>query len=444
MSKLIRLGILGLAGFVWFCGEAPEPEAEGPPNVVLIISDDQSWTDYSFMGHEAIETPNIDKLASESMLYTRGYVPTALCRPSLATIMTGLYPHQHGITGNDPDGESRDPANRDRMVQVFERSPAVASLLAEKGYVSHQSGKWWEGAPARGGFTHGMTHGDVERRGRHGDDGVKIGREGMEPIFDFIAEAGETPFFVWYAPFLPHTPHTPPERLLAKYQAPDRPEPVAKYYAMCEWLDETVGELMAYLDENGLRENTVVLYVQDNGWIQTADPREWHTGRAKVSPYEAGARTPIMVRWPGKVEPGRDDHTLTSSIDLAPTILGAAGVEPPNEMPGIDLTRRELLHERKHLFGELFAHTAVEVERPAANLKYRSVVREDGWKLIWPHRANDEVTLMIRGQMADWMGDEPELFNVRDDPHETKDLAAEHPEIVDELKRQIDAWWTPR
>ncbi len=105
---------------------------------------------------------------------------------------------------------------------------------------------------------------------------------------------------------------------------------------------------------------------------------------------------------------------------------------------------RATLHERKHLFGELFAHTAVEVERPAANLKYRSVVREDGWKLIWPHRANDEVTLMIRGQMADWMGDEPELFNVRDDPHETKDLAAEHPEIVDELKRQIDAWWTPR
>ena len=90
--------------------------------------------------------------------------------------------------------------------------------------------------------------------------GLKIGREGMAPVFDFIDSAGDSPFFVWYAPFLPHTPHNPPERLLNKYTAPDRSERVAKYYAMVEWFDETVGELVGYLDENGYRENTLVLF----------------------------------------------------------------------------------------------------------------------------------------------------------------------------------------
>ena len=91
--------------------------ADQPPNIVSIISDDQAWTDYGFMGHAAIQTPHLDRLASESMVYTRGYVPASLCRPSLATMMTGLHPHQHGITGNDPPGNARDPANRAAMVE---------------------------------------------------------------------------------------------------------------------------------------------------------------------------------------------------------------------------------------------------------------------------------------------------------------------------------------
>ena len=114
--------------------------ADQPPNIVLIISDDQAWTDYGFMGHTAIHTPHLDRLASQSMVYTRGYVPTSLCRPSLATVMTGLYPHQHGITGNDPPGEARNAARRAGMVEVFKRSKPLTAWLRQKGYVSHQSG----------------------------------------------------------------------------------------------------------------------------------------------------------------------------------------------------------------------------------------------------------------------------------------------------------------
>ena len=432
--------------------------AEGPPNIVLLISDDHGWPDYGFMGHPVVQTPNLDRLASESMVYTRGYVPVPVCRPSLATLATGLYPHQHMITGNDPPGEwpaiARDVEGRASMERVFARNESVVELLARSGYVSHQSGKWWEGNPLDHGFTAAMTHGDVTRGGRHGDDGLTIGRDGMHPIFDFINStlapppAGYDyfvppkvpPFFIWYGVFLPHTPHNPPERLLEKYLVPDRPERIAKYYAMVEWLDETVGELLDFLDEEKL-ENTAVLYVADNGWITTDDQADQPTARAKMSPYEMGVRTPIMIRWPGKVEPGRDDRTLVSSIDLVPTMLQAAGIVPSPDLPGISLLDREALQQRKQVFGATFAHTAVNVLDPVANLKYRTVVREDGWKLVLPYTLNKDVVHMIRGQIADWMQFEPELYNVLDDPHETNNLAAEHPELVAELRATLQDWW---
>lgn len=434
------------------CGSLPsQPIA---PNVVLIISDDHGWTDYGFMGHDTVRTPALDRLASQSMLYTRGYLPSPLCRPSLATIATGLYPHQHGITGNDPPGKwpegARNPESRAAMERVFAQNANVMELLARSGYVSHQSGKWWEGSPLDHGFAAAMTHGDVARRGRHGDEGLVIGREGLDPIFDFISGRGQKaenggsqppPFFLWYAPFLPHTPHNPPERLLAKYQAGDRAERLAKYYAMVEWLDETVGELCDYLDENGLSENTIVIYLADNGWISAEDSLEQAKMRAKMSPYDMGVRTPVMVRWPGRVVPGRDDATLVSSIDIVPTVLAAAGVGIPENLPGVDLLDEAALAKRERLFGATFAHTAVDIGEPVANLKYRSVVREDGWKLIAPYVPNRDVTLMIRGTIADWMRFEPELYNLADDPFETEDLARQRPELVETLHASLQQWW---
>ena len=434
------------------CGTGPSQAP--PPNVVLIISDDHGWTDYGFMGHDAVQTPALDRLASESMVYTRGYLPSPLCRPSLATIATGLYPHQHGITGNDPPGKwpegARNPETRAAMEEVFAQNANVMELLARSGYVSHQSGKWWEGNPLNHGFAAAMTHGDVTRRGRHGDEGLVIGREGLDPIFDFISgrdqlaqgDSSEVPpFLLWYAPFLPHTPHNPPERLLAKYEDPGRAESVAKYFAMVEWLDETVGELCDYLDENELSDNTLIIYLADNGWISAEDSNEQPKMRAKMSPFDMGVRTPVMVRWPGKVIPGRDDTTLVSSVDVVPTVLAAAGVEAPENLPGVSLLDDVALSERDRVFGATFAHTAVDIAEPVANLKYRSVVREDGWKLIHPYLANRDVTLMIRGTIADWMRFEPELYNLAEDPFETADLAEERPELVEALHTSLQEWW---
>jgi len=437
-----KLSVVHVVLMMVLLGCTSEPDS--PPNIVLIISDDHAWNDYGFMGHEVIETPHIDALAAESQVYTRGYVPTSVCRPSLATMITGLFPHNHGITGNDPPGgieTMRDPVRRAMMVEVFKRSKTVSEYLEEQGYVSHQSGKWWEGSPTEHGFTAGMTHGVVEDGGRHGDEGLKIGREGMEPIFNFISEAGDTPFFIWYAPFLPHTPHNPPDRLLEKYESPERPPRVAKYYAMVEWFDETVGALVDHLDENGYGDNTLVLFVSDNGWVQAVGEQIMPDTRSKMSPHDAGMRTPIMLRWPGQIDPGRDEATLAGSIDLVPTILAAAGITPESRLPGLNLLEPESLSDRDALYGALFAHTAVELDDPVANLKYRYTVREDGWKLILPYLPNREVTLNIRGDTADWMHYETELYNVIDDPFETNNLASDRPELVAEMTETLQEWW---
>lgn len=428
--------------------------ADGPPNIVYLISDDHSWTDYGFMGHEHIETPHLDELASQSALFTRGYVPTALCRPALVTLANGLYTHQHRISGNDPaflpgmggnraavDKNPRYLALREKLISQIDRTPTLPDLLGEKGYLSHQSGKWWEGNYTRGGFTHGMTRGFPQPGGRHGDDGLKIGREGMEPIFDFIDHslAEKKPFYLWYAPFLPHTPHNPPQRLFEKYKAKGiESDFVARYYAMVEWFDETCGQLLDRLEEKGLAENTLVVYVGDNGWIQSEDNPKF-APRSKQSANEGGTRQPTMFRWPGVIQPGDRGEQLCSSIDIMPTALAAAGVEIPENLPGYNLL--PILKSgdptpREQVFGETFAHDVADIEKPEASLLYRWVI--DGkWKLLLTYDG-------AVGRYASTHPREekrPQLYDLLADPHENENLASTHPEVVARLAKAIDGWW---
>ncbi|RUL88269.1 sulfatase family protein [Tautonia sociabilis] len=403
-----------------------------PPNVVLIISDDHGWADYGFMGHPTVRTPNLDRLASESLTFRRGYVPSSLCCPSLASIITGLFPHQHKITSNDPPQPAGMPnrafyssdlfaRGREAMNRHLEAVPTLPRLLADRGYVSLQTGKWWQGDFSRGGFSEGMTRGQ-----RHGDEGLAIGRSTMEPIEEFISDARSQgrPFFVWYAPMMPHSPHTPPDRLLDHYRDL-APLPVARYWAMIEWFDETCGQLLDLLDREGLAEDTIVLYVADNGWTQ--DPDGPGFVRSKRSPYDTGLRTPILVRWPGRVAP-READELAMSIDLAPTILSAVGLEPTAEMPGVDLLDADAVAGRSAIFGACYEHTAIDLDDPAANLRERWGIDGD-WKLILPTPLSDL--------------EAPELYDLAADPGETRNLAGEHPDRVEEMRTMIDRWWDP-
>lgn len=414
------------------------------PNIVLILSDDQAWTDYGFMGHEHIETPNLDALAKRSATFGRGYVPTALCRPSLATLLTGHYASTNHVTGNDPSPKYAPKGSRlyqQRCAELIAKTHAFDSLpkaLGRQGYLSHQSGKLWEGSFQQCGFTHGMTRGFPEKGGRHGDDGLTIGRKGLQPIVDFldIAEQEKKPFFLWYAPFMPHTPHTPPERLLKKYQAKVDSVPLAKYYAMCEWFDETCGQLIGEIDDRGMTDNTLFVYVCDNGWIQKPNANTFAM-RSKMSPNEGGTRTPIMYCLPGKIS--ADMRTeLASSLDIYPTLLTAAGGQVSDDLPGLNLWPaliQQMPIERNHLFGEGFAHDIADLNDPEKSRLYQWVIRDD-WKLLL--RRNGESNRYASRHSAS--DPDVQLFDLSVDPTEQNNLADQTPQQVKELTELIENW----
>ncbi len=429
-------------------------QKESKTNIVLIISDDQAWADYGFMGHPDIKTPHLDRLAANSLRFDRGYVATPLCRPSLASMVTGRFPAENGITANDVTGGmfvinekgktvllrgKREPLDKP-VRERFHQLPSFVRRLTESGYLTHQSGKWWEGSYGDGGFTHGMTEGE-----RHGDKGLTIGRKGMQPVEQFIDHSleEEKPFFLWYAPFLPHTPHDPPDRLLRKYQTDGRALDVAKYYAMIEWFDETCGELMGMLRTKGIYENTVVIYICDNGWAPASTTGDWprehafkgFAMRSKVSPYENGIRTPILVSWPGTVEPERVSG-LAHSIDLFPTIAAIAGFEVPEDLSGINLLDLETVRERQTIFGSMHASHNMTVGDPDDTLQYLWCI-EDEWKLLVRYQGKDTTEYKI---LHSWDTTPYRLFNLTDDPGEKNDLAVARPDIVERLRKKIEDW----
>ncbi len=409
------------------------------PNVIMIVSDDHAWTDYGFMGHPVLQTPNLDRLARESLCFRRGYVTSSLCCPSLATIITGKYPHQHKITSNDPpippgmankdfQKSSAFKSGREVMNRHMEGVPTIPRLMRDQGYLSLQTGKWWQGEFTRGGFTHGMTKG-----GRHGDEGLDIGRKTLDPIFDHIklAKQESKPFFIWYAPLMPHDPHTPPDRLLEKYRDKAKSIHEAKYLAMVEWFDETIGAIMKHLDEQGLAQDTIITYVADNGWI--TDPKSGrYAPKSKQSQYDGGLRTPIMIRWPGKVTPTMSD-SLAQSIDFYPTLLRAIAHPKADslcaEAPGINLLDSSVLQSRSTVYGECFTHNAVDLNQPSANLRYRWMI--DGkTKLIVPNTANEPKAVV-------------ELYDLESDPYEENNLATVQVDRVASLTSSLDRWWKP-
>ncbi|MEY3828868.1 MAG: hypothetical protein RL636_569 [Verrucomicrobiota bacterium] len=426
---------------------AAEPAAPAKaPNILMIISDDHAWFDYGFMGSKAVQTPHLDRLAAEARVFPRGYVTNSLCGPSLASILTGRHVHRHGITGNDPlvpasvtpAARQKSPAfleGRAQMIKLFQESPLLPRLLGEKGYVSLQTGKWWMGDYSTGGFTEGMSKG-----GRHGDVGLDIGRKTLAPLTEFITRAKKDgkPFFAWYAPMLPHDPHTPPERLLAKYRGRSPTLQAARYHAMVEWFDETIGEVRAHLEKEGLTRDTVIVYIADNGWIPRTDKPVVDFARSKQSPFDGGIRSPILVSWPGHIKPTVVDAPA-SAVDLMPTLLKLVGARVPADGDGLDLLDDAALKARPFVAGQNSTHDIRKLGNPAASLRYRWLVAGD-LKLI--------VSSGLKtGETANGSTDAtepPRLFDLKADPAEQRDLAADRPADVKRLTALLDGWWDGR
>jgi len=426
MKTLIRITLAALLAL------PSAIKAADKPNVILLLSDDQGFNDYGFMGHKIVRTPNLDRMASQSLLYTRGYV-MPVCSPTLASLLTGQLPHVHGITGNDlgeaaikadnaKGKEDRSPLAR----QLLGNPVILPKVLSDAGYLTYQTGKLWNVTAGEVGFTAGMTN----KEGRHGGDGLDIGRKTMKPMFDFMkkAQAGNKPFFVWHAPMMPHQPHNPPQEILASYKGKGLSPKAEKYFAMVEWFDKTCGELDDFLKEHHLAENTVIIYLADNGW----DAEEGK--RAKLSPYEMGIRTPMFVRWPGKVSPMRDDETLASVIDFVPTVLNICALPVPANLPGLDLLDREAMTARKTVFVEAYTHDIADLEDPSKSLVTQVVI--NGWsKLLIPGPVGQDKAFTSAPKSV-------ELFDLKADPLETHDLAAERGEEVNRLKAIQNAAWS--
>ena len=461
---LKRHSLCGLLLLILFLPSAALTGAaeSAPPNVVLILSDDQHWSDYGFMGHEHLQTPALDRLASESLVFRRGYVPFSLCCPSLASLITGRYPHEHLIVGNDPpeahgiprrspEGRKLFEAGREEMTKRFGQWPTLPKLLGEHGYRSLQTGKWWQGHYSQGGFDEGMTKGS-----RHGDEGLAIGRKTMQPVFDFIDRCSDTeqPFFIWYAPMLPHTPHDPEKSFVQHYESKTDSIHVAKYWGNVERFDTTVGDLIDHLDANGLSENTLVVYVCDNGWITNPENGKY-AGKSKRSPYDGGLRTPIMLRQPGTIAPGTSD-SLASSLDLVPTVLARCQISAPKELPGINLLDQEAVTARKQLFGACYVHTLADIEKPGRNLLWRWTVKDapagEIWKLIEPATYGAPGTHVLpngESRIIDQVSKDcfeqgiVELFDISGDPDEQNNVATTNAEVVKQLQHDLNTWWQP-
>jgi len=435
----MRVTLLSLLPLLMVAGAGVgRAAAAAQPNILLIISDDQGWGDFGFMGHPQISTPNLDKLAAQSLTFHRGYTPVPLCRPSLACIATGLYPHQHGVTGNDPDlpdgansmgsrGNPKYASYYHKVVDHFSEHPNLIRDLTARGYVSFQAGKWWEGDPVKSaGFSHAMTAGEG-KGDRHGGAGLEIGRKGLEPIYQFIARAGDKPWLAWYAPMLPHTPHTPPADLLQKHLKLAPSEAIARYWACVEWFDRTCGELIGHLEQSGQLSNTIILFTIDNGWIQHPAKASDFGDRSKLTPYEGGVRTPLMICWPGHVKPRSDKQHLASTVDLWPTLAALLKTPVPDGLPGINLTDEGAVAARERIFGEQYTHNIADVDRPVRSLETRWMI--DGWwKLIVPNNAKRPDA-------------KPELYNLQNDPWEKVDLANTEAGRVPPLLKKLDAWW---
>ena len=328
------------------------------------------------------------------------------------------------------------------------RVDTLPRLLSGAGYRTLQTGKHWEGDFANAGFDEGMTlarpH-PIEKdpafaalgmKSGHGngDAGLAIGRQTLQPIYDFVdrASADGKPFFVWYAPFLPHLPHNPPRRHLEPYAADPRlPEHLAPYYACISWLDETVGELLGGLHQWGLLRQTLVVFVVDNGYV--VDPEDPNLSvRSKNTPFEQGLRTPVLVGWEGQAKP-QTHAGLVSTVDLVPTLLAAAGIgEAGAELPGLNLmpvVRGRAALPPRPVFGEIYRGYAMELEQPEAEVLYRWV-RWGNHKLILPEGSDEEAM----------------LFDLTADPNELNNLAGS-PRLRSrrqEMERLLDGWWNPR
>jgi arylsulfatase A-like enzyme len=417
--------------------EAAPARAMDRPNIVLIISDDQDYEHLGFMGNPLVHTPELDKLARAGVVFTTAHLPMSRCHPTLASFLSGRWPHQTGIYYNYGT-EKLDPHN------------SLPSLLKQAGYATYVEGKYWEGDIHEMGFTHGKRSAQT------------FVRKGQDELFAFIDDVGgKKPLFIWWAPRIPHQPHNPPKKYLSLFDKEKTPVPPYVKdgdgfrqkewlsFGMEAWLDDGVGQLVAKMKAKGLHEHTLYVFVIDNGWCNGLV--------SKGSPFEKGVRTPVFFSWPAAIKGGRRVDSLISTLDIFPTILDLAGVATPKDAAGRTLLPAlqnkpgaEAFRGRDELFGAIYPAFATKGdERPERDV-YALYVRTKKWKYIYYVQ---DVTadrngnyFRIQSILTDYptrrAGDQ-DLYDLESDPHELHNLSSEPDQgkQLTQFKARVLQWW---
>ncbi|QDU03919.1 Arylsulfatase [Gimesia chilikensis] len=435
----------GLLVFLIFGFSQEGMAAEGKqPNVILLLTDDQGYGDVGFHGNAQIRTPHMDELARQGMELTRFYC-SPVCAPTRASLMTGRYYYRSGVVHTSRGG-----------AKMFGEETTLAELLQGAGYATGIFGKWHLGdnypmRPQDQGFAESLVH----RSGGIGQapdkpnsyfdpwlwkNGQREQGKGyctdlfFDAALEFMdrqAKAGK-PFFVYLPTNAPHTPLEIADSYWKPYQEQGLDETTARVYGMVENLDENLGRLMAHLDQTKLKENTILIFLGDNGPQQkryTAGLR----GR-KSWVYEGGIRVPFVATWPGHIPAGRQSAQIAAHIDLLPTLLDMTGTPKPKslKLDGIDLTglltgEVKTLPERKLFF---------QVHRGLTPQRYQNcAVVTQRYKLVGYPGTFGEENLMRDAEPV------LELYDLTSDPGEMKNLISTEPDIAAGLRKDYERWF---
>ncbi len=406
------------------------------PNIVFIFIDDLGWMDLSCQGSQYYETPHIDRLAQQGMRFTNAYTACTVCSPTRASVMTGKYPARLHIT--DFIGGHAHPwaklAVPDWTKYLPHSETTVAQAFKDAGYNTFFVGKWHLGGEEYYPETHGF---DVNIGGCHrgmpptyfspykietledGPEDEYLTDRLTDETLRLITESKDEPFFMFLSHYAVHTPLEGHPDLVEKYAGKDKHGQLSETYAaMVESTDQSVGRIMARLDDLDLAENTLVVFFSDNGGLIKATNNA-PLRHGKGSGYEGGHRVPLIVRWPGRVPAGTTCDTPVISNDFYPTLLEACGLPPRPEQHCDGTSLMPLLTGDSDLSREcLFWHYPhYHFSTPYA------AVRKGDYKLI---------EYMESGRA--------ELYNLADDIGEEHDLAATMSEKREELLHALHAW----
>ena len=444
VSRLFRFGLFALAGVLAFLSTplaAAASADSAPPNFIIILADDLGYGDLGCYGQKKIRTPNIDRMAREGMRFTDFYVAAPVCSPSRAALMTGCYPPRVGlgVCSRERDGEvvpwhvlypnSRQGLHQDELT--------LPELLKERGYATACIGKWHLGEhpqflPTSHGFDYyyGIPYSNdmkptVMMRGEEvvepEVDQATITRKYTEEAVRYIAEKKDGPFFLYLAHNAPHTPLHASEQFRGK-------SPRGLYGDVVEELDWSVGEVLRAIDQAGIAERTLVVFLSDNGpWLRRGENGGIATPlrNGKGSTYEGGMRVPFIARWKGTVPAGTVCSEIATAMDLLPTFVRLAGGEPPADRR---IDGREITALLRGEPGARSPHEAIYYYF----MDDLQAVRSGPWKLKLE-------TTVARDDHYTHVGDPNStvpaaLYNLEDDPGEQKSVLNHHPRIVERLE----------